>query len=158
MCIRKCDSSRGREQWSHLHGVQSRDLDRLFSQILPAACINRLGRTITRRHVHISLSDDGLSARFRGIARYRESRLLSNREIVGRPATACSDTTKFIALGEEQVSRAKRGKVRIPASGAFTSYNVRAITGQRRIKFIRRYLRDRSAALSSVSVTTSLEI
>jgi len=59
---------------------------------------------------------------------------------------ACSDTTKFIALGEEQVSRGKRGKVRIPASGAFTSYNVRAITGQGRIKFIRRWLHDRSTS------------
>lgn len=50
----------------------------------------------------------------------------SNRDssYVERPIPRPTDT-KFIALGGEQVSRPKCGKVRIPASRAFISYGVR---------------------------------
>lgn len=54
---------------------------------------------------------------------------LSNRDSYveeHHPTAACSDPTKFIALGEEQVSRPKCGKVRIPASRMFQSYGARS--------------------------------
>lgn len=65
-----------------------------------------------------------MSAAYRGSEGYLRIELgpLSNRDsYVERPIPRSIDT-KFIALGGEQVSRPKCGKVRIPASRAFTSY------------------------------------